>query len=466
MPRRLVLLVLACAVAAALLVPHQGAAQAAVPPANDDFANAVVVGALPFSDSRDTSQATTETDDPRMSCGSYHRSVWYAFTPTVAGRVAATAKESRYDTKLAVYTGTRGSLTEVSCTFDSYPYPPEVAFDVVAGTTYYLLVGADVPYPAGSLTFAVSALPPANDDFDRAASIGAVPFGDDRDTSAATSAGDDPIAACLDPANSSGASVWYRFTPTAATRIEASTEGSGYETILAVYVGTRGDLSEVACDDDAIAAAQSRLRFDAAAGTDYWIVVGACCSRSAPGGDLRLRLTSLDSTPPSLTLSIGEGSRHAYVAGTTMFFDPTAATARTFTVRAVASDPESSIAAVVFPAIFGNDGGADTVAPYRATYRMDGTAASGDFVVSATNVDGAEGTASFTVTPDSSDPTVRIAAPKDGKTVAGEILVKVRAANAEAGVARVQVRVCPGARCRFRQGRVVGTAAAAPYDVA
>ncbi len=48
-------------------------------PANDDFDNPTVIGALPFTDSISTVDATAAADDP--SCTSNEHSVWYAFTP-------------------------------------------------------------------------------------------------------------------------------------------------------------------------------------------------------------------------------------------------------------------------------------------------------------------------------------------------------------------------------------------------
>ena len=61
------------------------------------------------------------------------------------------------------------------------------------------------------------AAPPANDDFNSATVIGALPFTTIQDTSEATAAADDPID-CYN-----NGSVWYSFTPATDMLIIADT---------------------------------------------------------------------------------------------------------------------------------------------------------------------------------------------------------------------------------------------------
>src|SRR4051812_39990878 len=49
----------------------------AAPPSNDNFADAVVVGSLPFTNVVSVGDATTEPGEP----GSQSRTVWYSFAP-------------------------------------------------------------------------------------------------------------------------------------------------------------------------------------------------------------------------------------------------------------------------------------------------------------------------------------------------------------------------------------------------
>jgi hypothetical protein len=61
------------------------------PPANDDFANAISITANPFTDTKDSSGATTETTDPSPSCVSgsatkgRSNSIWFQFRPAMNG---------------------------------------------------------------------------------------------------------------------------------------------------------------------------------------------------------------------------------------------------------------------------------------------------------------------------------------------------------------------------------------------
>jgi hypothetical protein len=97
------------------------------PPANDNFASATQVASLPFSDSVDTTAATTETGEP-SACFTANHTVWYAFTPGTSG--SYTASNNAY---LAGYVGTSlDALTSVGCRY----YSP-LTFHADAGTTYY-----------------------------------------------------------------------------------------------------------------------------------------------------------------------------------------------------------------------------------------------------------------------------------------------------------------------------------------
>ena len=113
-------------------VLHANAVLAA-PPRNDDFGNAKVITALPFEHRTDTSDATTQSSDPR--CGGL-RSVWYSFTPKRAGWIATRTQGSNYDPIVSVYTGTRRDLNLVDCERHS----GVVHFEAVAGETYHFMV--------------------------------------------------------------------------------------------------------------------------------------------------------------------------------------------------------------------------------------------------------------------------------------------------------------------------------------
>lgn len=139
------------------------------------------------------------------------------------------------------------------------------------------------------------AAPPPNDNFASSHRILTVPFRQTIDTSDATNSQDDPKPDCGN--NSTEKSVWYSYTATQTTRLEANTFESGYDTIVSVWIGSPGMFSQVACNDD-VNGVHSRAFFDANLGTTYHIMVS---SYSGRGGTLSL---SLLPAPDQLELDV------------------------------------------------------------------------------------------------------------------------------------------------------------------
>jgi hypothetical protein len=132
-----------------------------------------------------------------------------------------------------------------------------------------------------------------NDDFANATVISSIPFTKSQDVSSATAASDDPYSC-----SGSSQSVWYAFTPSTNMRLEANTFGSNYDTTLSVYTGSRGALTQVACNDDANGTLQSRVRFDASAGTTYYFMAAALYQMSPAN-----LVFNLLQGPPPLTIA-------------------------------------------------------------------------------------------------------------------------------------------------------------------
>jgi hypothetical protein len=256
----------------------------AVPPSNDDFDSATLIGSVPFSDSLDTTEATTAADDP--DCAGNGHTVWYSFTPTSDMGISANTFGSDYDTTLSVYTGSRGALEQVACNDDTQSLQSSVRFAATGGVTYFFMAGSFDNSSGGNLQFSVQeVLPPPNDDFDNATVVTDLPFSDTEDTTLATTAADDPD--CFGNSNT----VWYSFTAPASAEFEANTFDSDYETTLSVYSGSRGALDQIACSN-------FRVRFQATAGTTYFFMVG---SAFGDGGTLTFALRQL---PPRLQLAV------------------------------------------------------------------------------------------------------------------------------------------------------------------
>ena len=123
------------------------------PPANDDFDNATPITVLPFTAFSNTREATPSTDDP-TDCYGTNASVWYELTSITNIRIQVDTFGSDYDTVVAVYTGTRGSLNLIAC----WDYPC-FTLDVQAGETYYFMVTSYYGM-GGNLVFSVDVAPP------------------------------------------------------------------------------------------------------------------------------------------------------------------------------------------------------------------------------------------------------------------------------------------------------------------
>jgi hypothetical protein len=124
------------------------------------------------------------------------------------------------------------------------------------------------------MDFVIQIRPATNDDFDSPKQISSLPYTDIMDTTGATSTADDPALYMCDR-GPGVATVWYRFTPSTTGHLRVDTIGSNYDTMLAVWTGTRGDLQMAACNDDLDwpANPESSLVRTVSAGTTYHIEV-------------------------------------------------------------------------------------------------------------------------------------------------------------------------------------------------
>jgi hypothetical protein len=68
-------------------------------------------------------------------------------------------------------------------------------------------------------------------------------------------------------------STWFRFVAPEDGAVEITTEGSDYDTVLALFTGECGYSSFVACDDDGGDGLASYIRHDVSAGVTYTLVV-------------------------------------------------------------------------------------------------------------------------------------------------------------------------------------------------
>jgi hypothetical protein len=134
----------------------------AAPPGNDMFTGATDIAALPFTETINTTEATTDADDDEMNvadCGApaTDASVWYTVTAPADMFIVADVSSSNYSAGAIVATGSPGSFSFVTCG------PGAVVWEAASGTTYAILVFDDQLDGAGTggmLTINVEEVPP------------------------------------------------------------------------------------------------------------------------------------------------------------------------------------------------------------------------------------------------------------------------------------------------------------------
>ena len=137
-------------------------ALAASGPSNDKIAGATVIAALPFSDTVDTTKATTDADEraaaqPCTDIGApaIEKAVWYKYTASANITLQVDTTASSYPTGIAAYNGAPSASTFVTCA------PGRLQTSVGAGQTAYLMIFGDQPgSPGGTLRITVQEAPP------------------------------------------------------------------------------------------------------------------------------------------------------------------------------------------------------------------------------------------------------------------------------------------------------------------
>jgi len=94
--------------------------------------------------------------------------------------------------------------------------------------------------------------------------------------------------------------VWYTYTHTGpSTGVNFETcGGASWDTVVAAYTGTCGNLTPVACNDDACNGLQSSITISATTGTTYFIRVGQYNDNDTQGGVFTLNVSVTTPPPP------------------------------------------------------------------------------------------------------------------------------------------------------------------------
>jgi hypothetical protein len=247
---------------------------------NDLFANRYVISGQTNIVVGVNTNATVEAGEPDHAGNDGGRSVWWTWTAPASGPVRVDTIGSRFDTVLGIYTGAEvGALTLVQGDDNSGGKGRSVAtFIAMEGVEYQIAVdgfndgsGAE----SGGIVLSLRQYNPgslhANDDFENAPPI-SEPFL----TVAGLNIGASREAGEPNHGTSpQGHSVWWSWTATRDGAVTISTDGSEFDTILAIYTGNSfASLVLVAENDDVNHFdLQSTVTFQALAETTYRIAV-------------------------------------------------------------------------------------------------------------------------------------------------------------------------------------------------
>ena len=239
-------------------------------PANDSFANRIVLSGASVVTTGGNANATAETGEPTHAGSAAATSVWWSWTAPSSGTLTVSTAGSAPAMRSALYTG--ASVSALAA------FAPTTAgastFAVVAGTVYHLAVDS-IGNNTGAIALALSLSAPApsrpaNDNFAAATILSGASATTTAITNAATAEAGEPAHGDTAAAKS----VWYRWTAPAAGRATVATLGSDFDTMLSIYTGTAlNALTVVIRDDDSGGNLTSQASFNATAGTTYSFAV-------------------------------------------------------------------------------------------------------------------------------------------------------------------------------------------------
>jgi len=291
--------------ASRILITYAGAA-----PPNNNFASAAVLTGSAAGSTGKTHLGTKEAGEPNHAGNAGGKSVWYRWTATATGPVTVSTEGSDFDTLLAVYTGTAvNGLAPVASNDDADVgiLTSRLTFSATNGTIYRIAVdGKDGV--VGSLQIAIN--PAVNDMFAAARVVTGT-------TGTLTGSSHGATIETGEPAHAGtgGRSLWFNWTAPSAGEASFDTEGSSFDTVLAVYTGSSvGALTLIAADDDSSLGNTSRVVFTAVAGATYRIALDG---RNGAAG-IHMLTWGLSSSTVPYVLSHPE-SANILLGGTAVF---------------------------------------------------------------------------------------------------------------------------------------------------
>jgi hypothetical protein len=248
-------------------------------PSNDDCANAMSLNGSPGAITENNLYATKEAGEANHAGNAGGHSLWFKWTAPNSQTVIIETVNSTINTLLAVYTGSSVSSLSLVANNDDIggvfnKLTSRVIFNPVAGTVYLIAVDG-YNGVCGNITIGLDQpIPPANDNFVNAQTIGGGTGSVNANNLLATKEpGELNIAG-----NAGGHSLWYQWTAATTGAVTIDTVNSDFDTILAVYTDVSpSGLTLIASNDDMGGSGPGRVwsqvTFTANSGTTYRIVV-------------------------------------------------------------------------------------------------------------------------------------------------------------------------------------------------
>ncbi len=263
----------------------------------DDFYRPFVLPQGPCIAHANNSAATRQPQEPALSLYNAPATLWWSWTVPSNCVVFVNTSGSLFDTSLGVFTGTNlAQLKFVAENDDDPTNPPlsRVKFEAVGGTTYNIVVGSGVPAELGdvvlnlqtqSLTPGITMPAPSNDYLTNCIVLEGTNISVTGSNVGATNEALEPSELGLSPHKS----VWWKWTAPASDRVNLSTAGSDFDTVLAVCTGSglMSSLGRVMANDDTPDALTSELNFEAVQGRAYYFSVDGFAGAS---GNVKLTL--------------------------------------------------------------------------------------------------------------------------------------------------------------------------------
>ncbi|BDS05193.1 hypothetical protein NT6N_02330 [Oceaniferula spumae] len=240
---------------------------------NDDFENALRFEGSYGYWSGSNKKATREDDEDTFSIpNTGDKSVWFAWKAPYRGLVEFTVEASDKQFRVIAFKGSeKGGLTiAADGGSQSLRTDKTIFFYCEQDQEYRFLI--DTSQPDGVNLLATLGLKPVNDPITGALGLSGDRFtakGDNRNATPESFELSNPHAGV-----GKGKSLWWKWTPDFDGEFVITTQGSEFDTVLAVYSGTPGSLTEAASNDDRSALDwTSQVTFEVTSGTTYYIAV-------------------------------------------------------------------------------------------------------------------------------------------------------------------------------------------------